>query len=137
MTWLTAFVLLWPIAQAVLVARYHVDPWELFGWSMYSRPAARVQVKVEAERDGTVAPLRAMGEQRRLIVDFARRRTALGELAPSDRLAETILHGDPELDALRITTREILLDRKTASLVARDQIHRYTRSGLIGENESR
>ena len=41
------FVLLWPAVHIGLVAHFRIDPWELFGWSMYALPAGRVQVRVE------------------------------------------------------------------------------------------
>jgi hypothetical protein len=31
---IVAFVLAWPVVHVGLVARYRVDPWEFFGWSM-------------------------------------------------------------------------------------------------------
>lgn len=127
MVGIVGFVLVWPLAHAWLVTRFHVDPWELFGWSMYAAPAARVQIRVDVERDGETTPLRAMGEARRRVRDYARRRNALGALAPTLPLARSILEQDPTIDALTITTREIVLDPETAHLVARDEVHRHER----------
>lgn len=126
---LTFLVLLWPAVHAILVARYEIDPWELFGWSMYARPAARVQIlvevarheEVEAGKETAYRPLRAMGQTRDNIKKFARRRTALGELASTATLAKTLQDEDPTLSELRITTRSIQLDPKTAHLVAQDR----------------
>ncbi len=131
---LVVFVLLWPIAHAGLVARHRIDPWELFGWSMYALPAARVQVRVESERQGVTMPLRAMGEPRRRIRAFARRRTALGTLAPTADLARVLLEADPSLDAVTIVTREIRLDPASARLVAREERFRHPRPP-IGPSE--
>jgi hypothetical protein len=124
------FVLVWPIAHAGLVARYQLDPWEFFGWSMYALPAARVQVLVEVERGGETRPLRAMGEMRLRVQRFARRRTALGLLAPTEVLAREILVADSTIDAVVIVTREIVLDRASTLLVANDVRYRHTRGAI-------
>ena len=110
-------VLVWPLIHLVLVARYEVDAWELFGWAMYARPAARVQVRVDVELEGARSPLRAMGETRQAIRDYARRRTALGRLAPPDALARSVLESRPDVEAVWIVLRRIELDRRTALLV--------------------
>jgi hypothetical protein len=124
---IVVFVLVWPLAHIGLVARYRLDPWEFFAWSMYAVPAARVQVRVEVERDGEVFPLRAMGEVRRQVRSFARRRTALGRLAPTESLAREIFAGDSTVDAVIIETREVVLDRISTVLVTRDVQHRHER----------
>ena len=128
MSGIVAFTLLWPLAHAGLVARYRIDPWELFGWSMYALPSARVQVRVEVERGGETKALRPMREMRRHIRDFARRRTALGSLASTAPLARAIFAEDSTIDALTILTREILLDPASTRLVARDEEHRHDRN---------
>jgi len=124
---IVSFVLVWPLAHASLVARYGIDPWELFGWSMYALPAARVQVRVDVERGGETDPLRAMGERRKRVQAFARRRTALGSLASAEPLARSLLAEDPTIDAVIVVTREIVLDRVSTRLVARDEQHRFAR----------
>lgn len=126
---IVAFVLVWPVAHAGLVARYRIDPWEFFGWSMYALPAARVQVRVEVERDGEIEPLRAMGVMRRRVTAFARRKTALGEFAPTASLAREIFAEDSTIDTVIIVTREVVLDPMSAILVARDVRHRHERDG--------
>lgn len=137
MATLVIAVALWPVAHAGLVAVYRTDAWELFGWSMYALPAARVQVRVEVERDGESRPLRAMGRQRERVLAFARRRTALGELAPTARLARQIFEEDATLEALTIFTREISLDPRTARLVARDERHRHRRPDVGSDARDR
>jgi hypothetical protein len=126
---IVAFVLVWPVLHVGFVARYRVDPWEFFGWSMYALPAARVQVRVEVERAGETRPLRAMGVERRRVRRFARRRTALGSLAPTGSLAREIFAEDSTIDAVIIVTREILLDPASTFLEARDVRHRHERDG--------
>ncbi len=95
---------------------------------MYALPAARVQVRVEVERGGETKALRPMREMKRRVRDFARRRTALGSLASTEPLALAIFAEDETIDALRILTREILLDPVSTRLVARDEWHRHDRN---------
>jgi hypothetical protein len=124
---IVGFVLVWPLAHAGLVRAYRIDPWELFGWSMYALPAARVQIRVELERGDERKPLRAMGETRRRLLELARRRTALGSLASMEPFARALLEQDPTVDAVIVVTREITLDHESARLSARDREHRFER----------
>ena len=120
-------VLLWPVVHLGLVARARVDPWELFGWAMYSRPAARVQVAVDVERAGRLVPLRAMGEMRRRVGDYARARTALGRFARPDDLLTAIFESDPSIEAVEVVLRDVSLDLDSALLVAQDERLRFER----------
>ena len=120
-------VFLWPVVHLGLVARAGIDPWELFGWAMYSRPAARVQVAVDVERAGRLVPLRAMGEMRRRVGDYARGRTALGRFARPDDLLTAIFESDPSIEAVELVLRDVSLDLDSALLVARDERLRFER----------
>lgn len=124
---ITLGVLVWPAVHLGLVARYGIDPWELFGWAMYARPPARVQVAVEVERGGVTRPWRPMGADRRRLEAFARRRTALGRLASPEPLAGHVFAADAAIDAVTIVLRSVELDPGTARLVARTQRRRFER----------
>lgn len=121
------FVLIWPVAHIGLVARYRVDPWELFAWSMYALPAARVQIRVEVERDGDVRRLRAMGDLRKRVLGYARRTSLLGSLASPDPLVRAILASDESIDAVTLVTREVVLDRESTMLVGIEDRRRFLR----------
>ena len=114
---LVVATLAWPLVHGLLVARFELDPWELFGWAMYSEPAPRVQVRVEVERSGEWKPLRAMGGLRRAVREYARRRTTLGRIASPDALVAEAFASDPTIERLRIVERRIRLDPGTAHLV--------------------
>ena len=132
--WMAGIVvatLLWPLIHLVLVDRYRLDPWEFFGWSMYSLPAAQIQVAVEAERAGLAKPLRAMGATREGIRRLARRRSALGTLASVEPMAEEIFAKDPSIEALVFVFREIRLDLESARLVSRDDPVRIERPSRL------
>jgi hypothetical protein len=121
-------VIAWPIVHIGLVSHYRIDPWELFGWSMYAVPAARVQVGVKVERAGKTEAVFPLGMERERIRDFSRRRTALGSLAPTDDLAREILATDATIDAVVIIMREIRFDPQTAHIVAIESSTRTDRS---------
>jgi hypothetical protein len=124
---LTIGVILWPIVHLGLVARAGIDAWELFGWAMYSRPEARVQVRVDVERGGTREPLRAMGALRRQIERYARDRSTLGRLASPADLLEAVFASDASIEAIELVRRRVELDRGTAMLVAQEEHERYLR----------
>jgi len=121
------FVLVWPVAHVGLVARYRVDPWELFAWSMYALPAARVQIRVEVERDGVTSPLRAMGELRKNVLGYARRTSLLGTLASPASLVHEILASDESIDVVTLVTREVILDPDSTMLVGIEARQRHLR----------
>ena len=122
-----AAVLVWPLVHLALVARVGIDPWELFGWAMYSKPAARVQLAVDVERAGRLVPLRAIGKLRRRVADYARARTALGRFAQPDDLLRAIFESDPSIEAVELVLRDVSLDLDSALLVARDERLRFER----------
>ena len=126
-TLVLGLLILSPGVHHLLAQQVDFDPWEFFGWSMYALPAARVQVRVDVERDCQTLPLRAMGDMRRRVKSFARRRTALGALVSTEPLAREVLAADSTIDAVIIVTREIVLDRESSLLVARDVRHRHER----------
>jgi hypothetical protein len=127
MAGIVALVLFWPLAHMGLVAQAHIDPWEFFGWAMYSKPATRVQVRVEVERGGEVKPLRAMGEMRRRVRDFARARTALGSFASPTDLLAAIFESDGTIETVGIVLRDIRLDLDSAILVGVEERLRFDR----------
>jgi len=120
-------VVLWPAVHLAVVTRAGVDPWELFGWAMYSQPPARVQVRVDIERAGVLEPLRAMGTLRRQIEAFARSRTTLGRLASPDELLAAVFESDDSIEAVELVLRDVKLDHDSAMLVANDERVRFAR----------
>lgn len=127
MAGIVGLVLLWPVVHLGLVATADVDPWEFFGWAMYSKPAVRIQIRVDVERGGETRPLRAMGELRQRVVDFARRRASLGEFAPPTDLVATIFESDGTIDAVVIMLRHVRLGLDSARLLATDEHRRFER----------
>lgn len=124
-------VALWPAVHLALVARADIDPWELFGWAMYSQPAARVQVRVDVERAGVLEPLRAMSTMRRQVEAFARSRTTLGRLASPDELLATVFASDASIGAVELVLRDVKLDLDSALLVGIDERVRFERPRTV------
>lgn len=122
-----AAALLWPLVHLALVIRAQIDPWELFGWAMYSQPPARIQIRVDVERSGEAGPLRAMRDLRAAQLEFARRRTRLGRLASPDVFVAKIFASDEAIEAVSIVLRRIRLDPDTARIVAEDEALRWER----------
>jgi hypothetical protein len=94
---------------------------------MYSKPAVRIQIRVDVDRGGEIQPLRAMGELRKHVGAYARSRTTLGAFAsPADLLA-AVFDSDETIDAVDIVLRNTQLDLDTAHLRAVDQHDRFER----------
>ena len=95
---------LWPIVHGELVARYHINPWRLFGWAMYCVPTYEPQVRFfgkSGDRSGEISlPPSPRVEVER--IRFVRQRGQLGEWASGDLLASEIFAAYPDLDELVI-----------------------------------
>jgi len=130
---IVAVVLCWPLVHLGLVAQARIDPWEFFGWAMYSKPATRVQVRVEVERDGQTKPLRPMGAMRRQVEAFARTRTALGSFASPAPLLAAVFESDQTIDSVVIVLRDVQLDLDSAYLVGEEEPERFERPPRAGQ----
>ena len=115
----------WPPLQMFLSFHYHVNPWKLGAWGMYSIPDATPGLALELLHDGQWSPgsWTQIGG-RRLIAqarNFKLRRYQLGRLTRPDAIAESILEARPEADGVAILIIEAGLDRATARLVQRPE----------------
>lgn len=121
---------LWPLVQYGLTQRYGVDPWKLFGFAMYSVPGPMKTVRlVQIDSDGSYRML----DYRRYpaglgpAVDaFRERRRALGALAGSEALAESVLEAFPKWEGAVVVVLSLELDRNTALMqprITHEQTH--------------
>jgi hypothetical protein len=118
---LLALLALWPIAQRILVETHAVDPWELWGWGMYTRPRLDGDVRAFGVPGG-----RAL-ERSEELKRFELARRHLGRLASPRAAAEELLARHPELEAVRLLATQLALDPETDRIVAREEtfvIHR-------------
>ena len=109
-------VALWPAVHHRLAARYELDPWEFFGWSMYAVPLPRVQAGFEELVGGEIRLVSAVGEERIELRRYARMRTTIGEFADDEAFARWLLDRAPEREGITLLLRRWQLDRKTARL---------------------
>lgn len=109
---------LWPIVQIALVRRYGVDPWELYGWGMYTRPHLDADVRAFALPDGRSLVLAR--EELDAIRAFELAWRHLGRLASPSAAAARILGRRPDLEGVRLVGTKLELDPATDRIVARE-----------------
>lgn len=97
---LTAFAL-WPLLHHVIVQRYFVSPWRLFGWAMYCvpvyQPTVRFFISHDDERIEIPFP-RERPDDARAQARFVRHRAELGTLVSPDELGRILFSAHPQLD---------------------------------------
>ena len=117
-------VAIWPGFHYALAARTHFNPWELFGWAMYSLPEVRFDMGLEKrEPGGAWRPFVPKGPDLEDYFHYGSRRANLGELASLEPLAEILFARHPEWDGVAVLEQKWHLDRHTARLD-----HTFTRS---------
>ena len=111
---------LWPAAQHVLVVRYHLNPWWLFGMAMYC-DIHRVQDFSVGQLVGNRVeriPMEALPEELHQAVDrYRRQAVALGALADFRSLSDAILERLPDADGVVYSSTRVGIDRRTARIV--------------------
>ncbi len=110
-------VAIWPGFHFALTARTHFNPWELFGWAMYSLPEVRFDMGLERrDRGGKWRSFVPKGADLEAYFHFGQRRANLGELASLEPLSEILLARHPQWAAVAVIERRWHLDRRTACL---------------------
>jgi len=127
MRWIVVLVLLWPIPHRVLVETRELDPWELFGWAMYSVPHPRIEVGVRPIVGGVEREALLAGRNRELLRDWVRRRTTLGSWVREERLARDLLALNPSWEGVSVELVHWRLDPATARLDTRSETLRFLR----------
>jgi hypothetical protein len=120
-------VAVWPIAHLVLVARFEVDPWELFGWGMYAAPSPQVQIRLEQLYEGRSLVVRPSDATLEALNEFARLRTRLGRFVSLDATADEVLALEPQMEGVALVLRRWSLDRETARFGYTETRHEYRR----------
>jgi hypothetical protein len=118
---------LWPAAHLGLARRCGIDPWELFGWAMYTTPTPRLGVEVREWRDGEARPLPVRFSTLERIERFRRSRLALGCLAPAEPFARELLAREPAAAGIELTLRRHAFDPATARFATREERVRVAR----------
>ncbi len=103
---LTAFAL-WPLLHYLVVKRYFVSPWRLFGWAMYCVPIYRPQVSFFAVRDGERFAIDfPLADDDGLVHrSFVHQRAQLGTLVSPEDLGRVLFRHYPLVDhvVVRVT----------------------------------
>ena len=94
---------LWPAVQHAIARQWGSDPWELFGWAMYSVVHPRIQLELAVRVDGEEHALRPAG-------------TALGRLVSEEAFARGLMEAHPDWDAVVLRMHHWRLDAETARL---------------------
>jgi len=111
---LVAVAVLWPAAQHGLTRAFESDPWELFGFAMYTVPQPRLQGELRVTVDGRERPLRAAGSLRRDLNEHLRLRATLGRWVSDERFARRLLDEQRSWEAVTLVLRHWRLDPDTA-----------------------
>ncbi len=123
----------WPLIQYGLVRAYDVDPWKLMGFAMYCVPGPMKTVRVyEISSDGSQRMLDFMAyddQEQRIVDRFRELRRALGDLQPSDELAEAMLALHPDFEGVVVSVLSLKLDPESARLEPEVKTDTHWRDG--------
>jgi hypothetical protein len=126
---LVLFVALWPLVHRGVVATWHVDPWKLGGFAMYTTWQSTVVALFRPEAGG----LRLVAEDdlsvpaRDALARFRARRSALGRLASPDDAMRLVQAGRPDLAHVVVVVQRLWLDRETGLVASEKEILPYVR----------
>ncbi|MGH0037077.1 MAG: hypothetical protein ACQGVK_18785 [Myxococcota bacterium] len=123
-----AVAFVWPALHFGLSRWAGSDPWELFGFAMYTVPHPRVQLELEVTVDGRDRPLRAAGSLRERIAAHARRKATLGRLVSDEAFVRGLLASHPSWEAATLTLHRWRLDLGSARWVVEPESIRVERS---------
>ncbi len=122
---IVAVLLLWPIGHSMLVRRYDVDPWKLWGFAMYCTPHLS-RVSLVDETDGPGRPISAeqlTDAAREELARFGDLRATLGTLYPPSGLARTVLDEHPEITRLVVITEVARLETASDRLIPTQRVY--------------
>jgi len=114
------FLAVWPLVHHATVRALDLNPWNWFGWAMYTTPPASFRFRV-AGLDGRPVPFHRLPPEARALVDdeyrrFRELRREFGERVEPRRWARTILALFRDLDGVRIRVEQRRVNPATAKL---------------------
>lgn len=125
---LAAFAL-WPALHHIATVTFDMNPWKLFGWSMYCVPRRWVDVDITLRDESGGRPLEYRQNEAdltALVDDYANRRWVYGHLQPPDRVAKRLFAKYPDASEFTIYVHQLSFDR--ASSFYRRQSFEYVYS---------
>ena len=134
--WVLLAFAIWPLVHHVLVVRYEISPWRLFGWSMYCHPRTPVGVQlyavrpVSAEQPEGRRPIRMKEVPQRLgqqIDRFTKRRAVYGRLLRPDEMAQAVFVRWRRIEGLDIVVSRFHLEPSTGMYERHSRTYSYWR----------
>lgn len=115
---LLALSFAWPLVHYGLVRSLRLDPWNWWGWAMYTMPPPRVKartVSLDTGRDFQVAETSREHGRRiyQAYAEYCDRHRNYGGLAEPDAFARVLLEAFPTHSGVRIDIWRVELDRTT------------------------
>jgi hypothetical protein len=126
---LAGVALLWPALQHGLSRAFDSDPWELFGFAMYTVPHPRIQAELRVTVDGRERALRPAGSLRRELDAHLRRKTTLGRWVSDEAFARRLLDRHADWGAVTLVFHHWQLDRRSARWVVTLETRTVERAG--------
>jgi hypothetical protein len=126
---------IWPACHFFVVGTFGLNPWNWFGWAMYTQPSLRIEAVVHSLRGESVDPT-VLGEGdyaaiQESFLRWSRRWVQVDDHDDPDDFAEAILRAHQDWDGVHLRLNHIALDRETAMIVIREtRKHTYFRESL-------
>ena len=122
-------IALWQPVHHFLVRRYDLNPWKLFGLSMYCLPhASHIRILDMSEPGGRLLRTAELSaETVAMIEKFDGDRNDLGQLASPDRIAGRILEELPHVRGLAIEVVVVRLDSNPRTVSERWRWYKFER----------
>jgi hypothetical protein len=128
----------WPIAHYATVRSLGLNPWNWWGWAMYTMPAPRVKARtVSLETGRDFDPRKATRENARRIqlayLDYSGKQMELGALHEPEDFARTLLLAYPNESGVRIEVWRVVLDPKSGMVEERKDegwVYEYRRQDV-------
>jgi hypothetical protein len=118
----------WPGAHYLLVNRLDLDPWNHFGWAMYSLPNPHFDMRVAVVAGDRARRVELPPELRLQAEIYLKRRAERGRGVTPEDLGRAVLEAQPRIDAVVIGVRKLVLDPDSGMVEPRDEVQfRYDR----------
>ena len=120
----------WPGVHIALVESYHVNPWKLAGWGMYSAPQLPLTLGVTCLTPDEIGAYELGSvpvELQPVLQEFLRRRRGLGDLVQPARLGAALLGHYTAIDGVEIVVLQSILNRRTGMIDQRSSVYVYGR----------
>jgi len=108
---------LWPAVHHVATVSFDMNPWKLFGWSMYCVPRRWVDVAIVMRDTSGEHPLeyhQGQADLAAVVDDYANRRWVYGWPYTPDRVAKRLFAKYPDASQFTIHVHQLSFDRATS-----------------------